>query len=174
MGWSQWTQWTICVSGKQSRSRECDGSVRCYGHYREMRYCSPTDQSLTSDESDPSINSVEDKTAYKSSASSKNSDPTNHVNSYSLQKLLIYCFVSFICGALVSGLFIYIYMTKNDRIRHMRHQRLSLKLFSSLKPSSNAYESPQDYKSNESTLSPLNSISPVREATIKVNKQINC
>jgi len=172
VGWSEWSEWKQCKAGKQERSRECDQMNRCNGHYKEQRYCGLNVQSLTSHES-RAINSVEgDSTVYKTYASSESGQKTDDNNSYSLEGLLVCCLVSFILGAIISGLLIYLYVTKNDRIRDMRHQRLSLKLFSSLKPSSNAYESPEEYKSNHSTLTPLNSISPVREATIKRSSTI--
>ncbi|CAG2100155.1 unnamed protein product [Medioppia subpectinata] len=168
-GWSQWSQWTQCVYGKQHRSRECLGADRCLGPFKEMRYCNQNNQYLGNDDIN-SIDVINEKPVYRMSTSAKEDD--SGAENYSLQKVLLCSLLSFGCGAIISGLFIYLLLTKNERIRDMRHKRLSLRLFSQLKTTSNAYESPHEYKSNQSVLSPLNSISPVREATIKRSSTI--
>ena len=168
-GWSNWSHWSRCwADGQQFRTRECDGSNRCFGHFKEYRECNPLSEQFSADNEINSINAINDR-PYKTAAS-KNIESNDQ--NYSLQKLLIYSMLSFSFGAIVSGIIIYIFLTKNERMKDMRHQRLNLRLFSSMKSTSNAYESPHEYKSNQSALSPLNTIPPVREATIKRSSTI--
>ena len=167
-GWSNWSHWSHCWSdGSQFRTRECDGSDRCVGHFKEYRECRPMgDQFLTDNEISP----LNDRHVFRTAASSKNNE-SNDQNS-SLQKILIYSMLSFSFGAILSGIIVYFFLSKNERMKSMRHQRLSLRLFSTVKSTANAYESPLEYKSNQTALSPLNSIPPVREATIKRSSTI--
>ena len=144
----------------------CDGSDRCVGHFKEIRQCSLNDPFV--DDSNSLSNSLDDRPiAFRTSEIVQNSNE----GSYTLQKLLITSLLSFSFGAIISGVIVFVFITKSERMRDMRHHRLSLRLFP-IKSTSNAYESPQEYKTNQSALSPLNSVPPVREATIKRSSTI--
>ncbi|XP_054162588.1 semaphorin-5A-like [Oppia nitens] len=170
-GWTQWTQWTQCMYGKQFRSRQCDGSDKCVGHYKEFRHCDRNNEQYVPNEENNSLDMINDKPVFRSSLSAE--AESSNEQTVSLQKLVLFCILSFITGGFICGLIIYILLTKTERFGGVSHKRLSLRQFLPQKSTANAYESPHDYKSNSSVLSPLNSsIPPVREATIKRGSSI--
>lgn len=164
LGWSKWSPWSVCLHGLRVRTRECDGSDACDGHFKEVRECSLRDPFV---DDNTLSNSLDDKPMYRTAPILHNSND----GSYSLQKLVITSLLSFSFGAIVSGIVVYVFIAKSERMRDLRHHRLSLRLFP-VKSASNAYESPHEYKANQSALSPLNSVPPVREATIKRSSTI--